>query len=565
MATQGADANAGIRGAFQTAGTIFDTTRKAVYTVGLLSTAWGAYKVYSYAGGVGNWLGESFAKIPNIFIDATAKAIDETDVEQVVAKMAEKIISSIKSFDFAGILKEIGDHQTELRDWFHKHSTEWVNNSIDLAKQTVTGHLPWFALGSIVMTGTPLLLRYAYHYAIENIGMPKLIQERKSYTWLARFHDVIVNTFSWSTGNISNYMKTNFKIYGVVLGTSLFTNAVFKTFDALGAIKQDSSIYTYVKDNVVTPFEKLNSDFFCLMSGGSLIDDSHLRKYYQNVCDNSKNQWLSFNNLVTVATVLATSGLIYNNMKALYTYFFVTHPAEGKPIFSAQLQSRVDEITSSLSNLKKHGGFLPNILLYGPGGTGKTMIAKYIARNSGTNYVMMSGGDLAQFIRKGQHVTKLNELMEWINKQHEPTVLFIDECEALCKNRSRVTRPEDLELVNAFLNHTGEASKKLMLIMATNDKDLDPAVLSRCDYKLPVLPPAKPERIKILNKYAQVFFSSWEIRTFFNEQKIDAIADKTEGLTGRALFKMLNAINNKKKSTRGNKLTKTPAQPSSFC
>lgn len=564
------------KGGKMTAMTLANAARWAI----IGSTTWTVAQLYRY-GGVSGYVGSIFPDMLSSFLKGGIKGFDAEGVSQEVSELVKKLIKgadlggisreasealkkameegkldelskeasdkirdAVNAFDSESILEGWSTHINQFRNFTETHGTEWIRLGADFLKQATTSYLPWVALTSVVLVGTPLLLGYAYYYAIENIGMPKLIQERKSYTWYARAKDAALGTLSWCYENSSSYLKTNLFTYGSVLGTTIFTNAVFRTFDSFGAFSQESWAYQSFKNNVVDPFSNLNRDFSCTLAGGTV-----------ETCVASKSQYLSLENLATLSALLAFSGVAYSNMKALYKYFVNSDHSESKPIFSEKIQSRVDEITSSLSNLKKHGGFLPNVLLYGPGGTGKTMIAKYIARNSGTNYVMMSGGDLAQFIRKGQHVTKLNELIEWINKQPEPTVLFIDECEALCKNRSRVTRPEDLELVNTFLNHTGEASKKLMLIMATNDKDLDPAVLSRCDYKLAILPPEQPERVKIINKYAQVFFTRKELKNFFSEEQVVEMAQKTQGLTGRALFKMLNAINNKKKSTRTNVLT----------
>ncbi|MBX9744733.1 MAG: AAA family ATPase, partial [Chlamydiales bacterium] len=181
-------------------------------------------------------------------------------------------------------------------------------------------------------------------------------------------------------------------------------------------------------------------------------------------------------------------------------------------------------------------------------------IAKFIARSSDMNYVMISGGDLAQYIKLGTHVSELNKLFIKINNASTPTILFIDEAESLCRNRSQLTdEPERLELLNAFLNHTGENSKKIMLMLATNrPEDIDPAILSRMDHKLQIYPPALAERKQILQLHISRLFTPQEATLF----DIEKIAQSTEGLTGRALFKMLNAIFANKSITENEKLTK---------
>ena len=238
---------------------------------------------------------------------------------------------------------------------------------------------------------------------------------------------------------------------------------------------------------------------------------------------------------------------------------FQSHPiSSATPIFNKEIQEKVDHITKALPFIEKNKGYFQNVLLFGPGGTGKTMISQKIARDSNFNYIMMSGGDLAQYIKRGEHVTQLNKLFERINSSSKPTILFIDEFESLGKDRSNVTSSELLELQNAFLNHTGTQSKKSMIIAATNRaSDLDPAVLTRFDYKIFVGPPAIEERIRIITSYLPQFFTPKEIAQFFDKASVTKIAEKIDGLTGRTIFKMLNAIYCQKASTAQNQVSLT--------
>jgi len=224
------------------------------------------------------------------------------------------------------------------------------------------------------------------------------------------------------------------------------------------------------------------------------------------------------------------------------------------PIFKKDITRRIKQISTSTKNIQKNKGYFQNVLLEGPGGVGKTMIAKKIARDSNMNYVMMSGGDLAQYIARGEHVSELNKLMGSI---HSPTVLFIDEAEGLCMNRDQLKgEPQRMELLNTFLNHTGTESKKIMIILATNRKqDIDPAILDRMDHKIAIGLPEIGEREKIIQSYIPKFFIPIEQKDFFGKDKVKAIAQKTEGFSGRALFKLLNDIFIQKAATDDNKLT----------
>lgn len=239
----------------------------------------------------------------------------------------------------------------------------------------------------------------------------------------------------------------------------------------------------------------------------------------------------------------------------LFKIFFSKEKEFPKAIFSPKLNERMSDLTNAIRNTKKNDGFFQNALLYGTPGTGKTMVTKAIAKNSNMDYILMSGGDLPQYIKRGEHVPEFNKLMDSAEKSSNPTIIFIDEVESFGRKRDHLS-PEMIELQNAFLNRTGSPSKKYMIIMATNrPEDLDPAVLSRMDHKIHVPPPELQERKKIIRIYAQYFFTDDEVKIFFNERKCSYLARITTGFSGRALFKMFNCIQMKKFSSSDNVLT----------
>jgi MoxR-like ATPase len=262
-----------------------------------------------------------------------------------------------------------------------------------------------------------------------------------------------------------------------------------------------------------------------------------------------------------LATETYQRGLVTPLTEAVGSVFSNASKTNKKPIYNADISRRITDLTSSVKNIRKNNGYFQNVLFYGPGGTGKTMISDYIAKNSGMSYVKMSGGDLAQYIKRGEHVTELNKLFSKMNSSWRPWstrpwVLFIDEAESLCKDRDKITTAELLELQNALLNLTGTQTKKFMIILATNRmEDLDEAILSRMDHKVFIGPPAEKERGDIIASYLPQFFSKAEISGFFNPSQIAKITKDTDGLTGRALFKLLNAISGKKATSDNGKLT----------
>lgn len=68
-----------------------------------------------------------------------------------------------------------------------------------------------------------------------------------------------------------------------------------------------------------------------------------------------------------------------------------------------------------------------------PAGTGKTMAAKRLARTSGLDYAIMSGGDVAPL--EGKAVTQLHATFDWAERSRRGLLLFIDEADAFLGRR----------------------------------------------------------------------------------------------------------------------------------
>jgi len=404
-------------------------------------------------------------------------------------------------------------------------------------------------LGTAITVGTPLAIYYGYKRLVHNIGKPRLAQEVKNNNLFDRAYEVALGTLSLACSNTSTYLKwsygtgvagyalsfmtgMSYQLKGLYTGIAPYTDGNFDGLWALGILEDGMCGWiNYIESMTDNPMEFS--------------------------CEQSKDLVLSYERFYWTTIGIGVAAVAYNNLKGVYKYvksnWGVT---KSKPIFNDSIKEAVDDVIESTKNLQRNGGYFQNMILYGPGGTGKTMISKYIARNSGMNYIMMSGGDLAQYIKRGEHVTELIKIFDTANNSAGPSILFIDEAESLCRDRSKMNRDELFELLNSFLNQTGEPSEKIMLILATNRlEDIDEAVLSRMDSKVFVGPPEFEQRKRILAMYASHFFSKLERRAFFNEEALNELSRKTDGLTGRALFKLLNALSTKQKCSATNRLT----------
>lgn len=104
----------------------------------------------------------------------------------------------------------------------------------------------------------------------------------------------------------------------------------------------------------------------------------------------------------------------------------------GDVILHPSLQKRIEQLSSATANTKAHQAPFRNMLFYGPPGTGKTMAARELARKSGLDYALMTGGDVAPL--GSQAVTKIHQLFDWAKKSNKGLLLFIDEADAfLCE------------------------------------------------------------------------------------------------------------------------------------
>lgn len=143
-----------------------------------------------------------------------------------------------------------------------------------------------------------------------------------------------------------------------------------------------------------------------------------------------------------------------------------------------KLRSDVIEILKNPGRAKELGLSIPNgMLFYGPPGCGKTFFAERFAEEIGCNYVYVLCSDVASpYIHGGQE--KIANLFEEARKK-APTILFLDEVEAMIMDRNRHSNVSEQGEVNEFLGQLNNCGAEgVMVIAATNEPTLiDPAAL----------------------------------------------------------------------------------------
>ncbi len=120
------------------------------------------------------------------------------------------------------------------------------------------------------------------------------------------------------------------------------------------------------------------------------------------------------------------------------------------------------------------------ILLYGPSGTGKTLLAKAVAASTKSTFIEIVGSELVQkFIGEGAKLVK--EIFE-LAKEKSPAVVFIDELDAIAATRVEIGTSGEREVQRTFMQLLAEIDGfkhlgNIKIIGCTNRKDiLDPAI-----------------------------------------------------------------------------------------
>src|SRR3989338_6925493 len=172
------------------------------------------------------------------------------------------------------------------------------------------------------------------------------------------------------------------------------------------------------------------------------------------------------------------------------------------------------------------------ILLYGPPGCGKTLLAQALAPESGANFISIKGPELlSMFV--GESERHIRDVFRRA-KQVSPSVIFFDEIDALVPRRgsggdSQVTE----RVVSQLLTEISglEDLHDVVVLAATNRPDIvDPALLrpGRFDRQIPVPTPDEKARLQVLKVHTKDMPLTKDV-------SLDKLAKETEGFSGADL------------------------------
>ena len=189
------------------------------------------------------------------------------------------------------------------------------------------------------------------------------------------------------------------------------------------------------------------------------------------------------------------------------------------------------------------------ILLYGPPGVGKTMMAKALAKTLGVKLIMLSG---AEILYKG-YEGAVSAVKEVFNRAREnkPSILLLDELDAIAPKREG-QKSEGSKIVNQLLTEMdGIRSLKEVVVIGTTNRleDIDPALKrpGRFDRIIFMPLPNKKERRDIFEKYLG--------KDVCEQVNCDKLAEITEGYSGADIAAVTREAKMKvlKEIIRGNK------------
>ena len=233
-----------------------------------------------------------------------------------------------------------------------------------------------------------------------------------------------------------------------------------------------------------------------------------------------------------------------------------------------EAKENLTEIVDYLHNpdkYKKIGASMPKgLLLVGPPGTGKTMLAKAVAGEANVPFFSMSGSEFVEMF-VGMGASKVRDLFRQA-KEKAPCIVFIDEIDAIGKKRDGQIGGNDEreQTLNQLLTEMDgfEGNTGVIILAATNRPEtLDPALLrpGRFDRRVPVELPDLKGREEIIRVHAKKIrvgdnvdyskiarmasgASGAELANIVNEAALRAVRDNREYATQEDLEESIEVV-----------------------
>lgn len=208
-----------------------------------------------------------------------------------------------------------------------------------------------------------------------------------------------------------------------------------------------------------------------------------------------------------------------------------------------EAKEELKEIVDFLRNPKKFldiGARIPKgVLLMGAPGTGKTLLARAVAGESGVPFFSISGSEFVEMF-VGVGAARTRDLFH-MAKKAAPSIIFVDEIDAVGRVRGSGVgggNDEREQTLNQILVEMDgfEPHEKVIVMAASNRPDvLDPALLrpGRFDRRVTIDLPDREDRIAILGIHARK-------KPLAEDVDLSVIAQRTPGFSGADLYSLMN-------------------------
>uniref|UniRef100_A0A5K3FJ12 AAA domain-containing protein n=1 Tax=Mesocestoides corti TaxID=53468 RepID=A0A5K3FJ12_MESCO len=206
-----------------------------------------------------------------------------------------------------------------------------------------------------------------------------------------------------------------------------------------------------------------------------------------------------------------------------------------------EVKKELEDIVQFLRNPEKFnklGAKLPKgVLLVGPPGVGKTLLARAVAGEAQVPFLYVSGSSFEE-VFVGMGASRVRQLFA-AAKEHAPCLIFVDEIDSVGRFRSSSPHhPYANQTINQLLAEMDgfEPSEGIIVLGATNQRDdLDKALLrpGRFDFQVYVSPPSYEGRIALFNLYLAKIRAAEDV-------DVNKLALGTVGYTGADIQNLVN-------------------------
>lgn len=345
-------------------------------------------------------------------------------------------------------------------------------------------------------------------------------------------------------------------IFIVLVGLYLFTSTVSneqKSYNEFLALVEDGVVeeVDIVINNDTFSFTTKDGDIF--ITDNPRTEDFKEMLLLNNIVVIETNysvpaQILSFTVSVAPTAIVVVIMLCFlstmksgpNNEKSYLVSKGSTNTKMDNVILPNNVKKDIMRNVDFLKNPAKYeeaGAKMPKgMLLVGPPGTGKTMIAKAIANEADVPFFYASGADFIE-LYVGQGAKRIRKLFSEAKKS-APCVVFIDEIDAIGGTRGKKNSSENDQTINALLTSLDgfDSNSGILTIAATNRAEmLDSGLVreGRFDQHVQIPLPSKNHRKAMIIHYVNEIKCKHSI-------DIETLAKKTSGLSGATIKALIN-------------------------